>query len=465
MAELSERIVTGVWRDADAAFRCDRLIVSVKRGAPISSTLDSVRTSIVPEVEGAQLIHRSGRPWAVLQFQPLADAGTRIPRILEKLALRSDLRYAEPDFVCNGHFIPDDVKYPGQWWMHKVEIESLWTATRGSSRVLLAIADSGISMSKGSVNPDHEDLRGNRFSVRHRRWFLPVSHDYVVPGQLPRDEHGHGTHITGIAAATGDNMVGIAGANWRSPVYVARVLDGNNQGSASLVKLAVDDILEYGAGDSYMSALFRFLSASRIKRVVINLSLGFPDYAHSLREMCEETAGGDVVVCVAADSRVESTTELDYPAAFAADFCHVIAVGATDANDSVKAPMGMANCAAITIFAPGQDIESTFPTYRCPLVNASQVEFAPYGTGSGTSQACALVSGGISLWWSQDDSLQAAEIRRHLIDMAVPIVYKGVQYPRLRLSAYPHTSSRWWIQPVRRILGARAAPRGAARLR
>jgi subtilisin family serine protease len=56
-----------------------------------------------------------------------------------------------------------------------------------------------------------------------------ASHDYLsygfATGEPPRDLNGHGTHVTGIAAATGNNMYGVAGANWNSPVYVARVLD------------------------------------------------------------------------------------------------------------------------------------------------------------------------------------------------------------------------------------------------
>ena len=50
----------------------------------------------------------------------------------------------------------------------------------------------------------------------------------------PRDENGHGTHVTGTIAADRGNGLGVAGvADNAAKVMPLRVLDGNGSGSVS----------------------------------------------------------------------------------------------------------------------------------------------------------------------------------------------------------------------------------------
>lgn len=433
----SEWFVTGEWNGSTAQFRRDRLIVSVAAGAPVGATLSSVERSLASDVEGLRIENPRTRPWAILMFSPLPDAATRIPSLAATLAARPDLRYAEPDFICTEHDTPNDSRYGEQWWAEKIGIEDMWDVTHGSSRVLLAIVDSGISM-RDNVT-DHPDLSGSRYVVAHQWGGWHVPHDYTwevapvwppfLPPPPPRDGRGHGTHVAGIAAAQSNNLEGVAGANWNSPVYIARVLDSNGHGSVSMVKLAVHDILQYWR-DGWWAFLdiFGWLQ----KRIVINLSLGFHypfdilNPCDSLLEVCEETAGGKVMLCAAAASRGSSNTQIGFPAAYAAAFDHVIAVGSTNNNDPemINLPI-LDDYSAITIFAPGAGILSTTPDYPCTLSNTGR-----YTIRTGTSQACPLVAGAISLIWSADRLLTPAEIRQRLLSSAVKL--KG-GYPRLNL--------------------------------
>jgi len=258
-------------------------------------------------------------------------------------------------------------------------------------------------------------------------------HDYLNyalgAGKPPRDLSGHGTHVGGIAAAAGNNIQGVAGANWNSPVYVARVLDKTDVTTAGRVKLAVHDLLDYARGTigqfTIPGAPYPFFRIGS-KRVVVNLSLGIKAEADALRQMCQETADGNTVVCAAAGSRGESPVDIDYPAAFAAEFSHVIAVGATDKDDHIVSPM-LENYAAITIFAPGMYILSTVPT------DTSTPTGTPYDVASGTSQACPMVAGAVSLMWSLNRLHSPAGIREQLVSNAHLIKHNGKTYPRLAL--------------------------------
>ncbi|HET6462423.1 MAG TPA: S8 family serine peptidase, partial [Candidatus Krumholzibacteria bacterium] len=430
-------------RGSTAEFRRDRLIVSVRSGFPVGPTLDAVKAFLDTNVEFPTIHNPPGRPWAVIQFQPLADAEAKIPLLAAQLAQRPDLRYAEPDFLCSGHNIANDPMYleGSQWWIQKIGIADMWEVTRGSSKVLLAIVDSGISIVGGET--DHQDLRGARYIVRNTLVGIPVPHDYTVPltsstwpfmpVHPPRDGVPHGTHVAGIAAALTNNNIGVAGANWDSDVYIARVLDDNNNGSPSSMKFAVDDVLRFV---NHSPFVFPWLFGSHYKRVVINLSLGSTVLADSLLEMCEETSGGKIIICASAESRGVGD-ELQYPAAYATQFPHVFAVGGTDQHDVINMPH-LGDYSGVTIFAPGVGIRSTTPTYPCtdsyPLM---------YADMNGPSQACPIVSGSVSLLWSAHLSLTPSQIRSGLIASSVRCTNDlgTATYPRLNLKFRP---KRWW---------------------
>ena len=41
----------------------------------------------------------------------------------------------------------------------------------------------------------------------------------------PRDDNGHGTHVSGTIAARGNNGVGVAGVNWEARVLSCKAFD------------------------------------------------------------------------------------------------------------------------------------------------------------------------------------------------------------------------------------------------
>ena len=69
--------------------------------------------------------------------------------------------------------------------------------------------------------------------------------DFVDGGTAPRDLNGHGTHVTGIAAAESNNAQGVAGMNWTSPVYICRTGDPWGDSSSADFADAVEEIVDY----------------------------------------------------------------------------------------------------------------------------------------------------------------------------------------------------------------------------
>jgi subtilisin family serine protease len=429
----NEKFATGIWKGETARFRSDRLIVSVPNGRDPRPVFDTIKEALSQSVQELKLIHPEDSQWAILEFQPLADAGVLIPQLAANLAEGHALRYAEPDFLCKGHTWPND-QYFGteQWWARKISINRLWNYTTGDSNVHIAIVDSGISMSAPFHRADHEDFKPERFVVSHKLSGAVVDHNYISGSDYPKDDSGHGTHIAGLIGATAGNTKGVAGANWLSRVYVTKVLNTYDkfpdEGSIGNVLLAVRDCRTYVK-----------LKGSPLlpnpRRLVVNLSLGTTIEAESLRQMCEETATGNILICVAAGSRGASMTQIDFPAAYAASFSHVVAVAATDQTEEITDPI-LDDYGAITICAPGKEIYSTVPTYDTFHFSAGSPY---YGSLSGSSMACAIVSGVASLLWGLNRDLKPGQIRDAIVNKAAKVAVGGgyKHYPRLDFSWVP----------------------------
>jgi subtilisin family serine protease len=408
MPTHNPHVAEGHWRGKPARFRRDRLIVSVRPGAPVDDVLNDVRSAATSHL-GANvgLVKRPGRRWAVLTFPPHPQAETVVPALAEALAYRPNVLYAEPDFEGTLHVTPNDERFSAQNnWTDVVEMEKAWDVTQGSDQVLIAVFDSGISISPGATDPDHAEMTGARFIVRHTFKDASVKHDYAADDDVPADEYGHGTHVTGIIAATPNNTVGVAGINSVSRVYIARVVDEYGSIFSSFVRLAMVDLADY-------------VTENGISRVIVNMSFGFWQETDNIIEMRDDSNTGVFLLCVGSGSDLSGKLP-DFPAQYASKYDHIMAVGSVDAAN-IQLPH-LDNYSTITLFAPGLDIISVAPGYKCALWDPASAYFDPYPALSGTSPAAAIVSGVASLLWSANLALTPAQIKDRLVNSATSLV-------------------------------------------
>ncbi|MDP3974003.1 MAG: S8 family serine peptidase [Candidatus Daviesbacteria bacterium] len=109
------------------------------------------------------------------------------------------IEYAEKDNLAYALDFPNDPLYPSQWGLSKIEAEGGWSTTHGSNSVRIAITDTGI-------DGTHPDLAGKIVaSVDCTNSCVSVN---------PTDGDGHGTHVAGIASATTNNDLGVAGVGY-----------------------------------------------------------------------------------------------------------------------------------------------------------------------------------------------------------------------------------------------------------
>lgn len=252
-------------------------------------------------------------------------------------------------------------------WQSQIRLDQTMALPQwqGGQTIHVAMIDTGID----SAHPQLSDITFYDHSKRPN------------PAARP-DPLGHGSHVTGLVGAAldpGNNFSGIA-LNCVS-------LEAHR---------GIFPIHDVGA-------YYRALAAARASGArLINLSLGgeVEDATES-----EEIAGmlneGCIVVAAIGNS-AEITNKALYPAACKG----VIAVGSVD-RQGVRASTSSTG-KHILLAAPGVDIESTVPTYRCKHVKPRGMP--PLGLMSGTSMAAPIVTAVIARMLSFKPGLDRLQV-------------------------------------------------------
>jgi subtilisin family serine protease len=256
-----------------------------------------------------------------------------------------------------------------QWALDRIQAPAAWTLTRGSQDTVIAIVDTGIDL-------QHPDLRAK----------LVGGINITDPGQSPKDDFGHGTHVAGIAAALTGNGVGIAGMAPAARLMPVKV---NLPESGGLEESAVADGILWAANHG---------------ADVINLSLGFADGDSEFRTLGRAVYYAMhekkcvVVAAMGNNYKTAGANHPQYPAGWAKQnsLSNIVAVGATTPDDRRwdNADTGPWQ----TLSAPGFAILSTTPTYKVPMTGLKDAALGHdvklnYGRMSGTSMATPYVSG------------------------------------------------------------------------
>jgi serine protease len=304
-----------------------------------------------------------------------------------RAARADDVEWAEPVLLDSISRLPADPLVSEQWALDAIDGGAAFDSAAGTS-VLLAVLDSGMPIEGGMRS--HQELQGDRFIL---------GRDVVSNDDDPADDHGHGTHVLGIAAATADNSAGVAGL-WQGRVLVVKVFDSLGAGSSVAFADGVTAAVEF--------------ARTRGLRLVINYSGGGPDSETKKTAVEFARANGALIVAAAGNN---FGSPIEFPAAYSATHDNVVAVGAVDRR---KALADFCNVGPeLNIVAPGVDIISTLPNYFVTLnAEGKQTKFDRM---EGTSQATPYVAAIAALIWAQQLALSASQVRRKLLGSAVAL--------------------------------------------
>jgi thermitase len=270
-----------------------------------------------------------------------------------------------------------------------IDAPEAWAIATGTA-VTIAVIDSGI-------DDTHPDLAAN----------YDGGINFVTPGSVPFDDHGHGTHVSGTIAAALNNPTGqpadeegVVGVAPNARILAYKVCTPEGHCDDFLIEQAIAAAVAAGAK-------------------VINMSLGGPDYSLSMNEAVQDAWNAGLVIVAASGNA--GTTALSYPAAYD----NVISVGAFDEDDRRASFSNYGSW--VDISAPGNVILSTYPMTSCAATGV------PGDTGcytwlSGTSMATPHVAGAAALAWSRGDVTSNQQVVDMLLNSADP---RGVDAVRL----------------------------------
>jgi subtilisin len=242
-----------------------------------------------------------------------------------------------------------DAELDASWGVKHVGSEANHTAGYRGAGVKVGVIDTGI-------NRTHVDLAPN--------YDASCSYDFVNNDTDPMDDHGHGSHVSGIIAGA-DNGTGVVGMAPDATICAYKVLGSTGSGSYSAILAALDRAYTDGVK-------------------VVNLSLG-SGYPGSVVEAAFATAHTrGITVVAAAGNASPCTSPATLPPAdneiYPAAFPDVIAVAATNSDDTRACFSSVG--ADVEIAAPGSGV-----------VSAYMGSNTAYASMSGTSMATPHVAG------------------------------------------------------------------------
>ncbi len=326
-----------------------------------------------------------------LKFDETQAAG--VEQFVEELQTLDEVEFAEPNYIVRTLDVADpsafvkEPMYSMQWGIPAIGLDKLWKAPLTSNRKsVIAILDTGVD----TEHPDLKDnlwvntaeLDGTTGSDDDNNGFADDIHGYDFVNQTGRlrDNNGHGTHCAGIAAATGNNGIGIAGANPDALIMAVTVMQSDGTGDVATIIKGIDYAAANGAD-------------------VISMSFG--GYSNSLAEeqALAKAYQKAVLVAAAGNDNLCIYPHLCYinqkygAAMFPAAYSFVLGVQASDQSGALAFFSNYDEDGPVTstfadlfnyeLMAPGHGIISTFPGGQYRQLN-------------GTSMACPLVAGAIS---------------------------------------------------------------------
>jgi type VII secretion-associated serine protease mycosin len=305
----------------------------------------------------------------------------RVPEGQERQAAASlgrepEVEFAEPDYRVVALNTPDDPYYSLQWNLQVIGAEDAWDLATGGDSVTIAILDTGVDLT-------HPDLVSQ----------LVPGVNILDPSAAPQDDHGHGSHVAGIAAASSNNSTGVAGVSWGARLMPVKVLDDQGSGTVGGVAQGIIWAVDHGAR-------------------VVNISGGTEEPSQTLQEAVDYAYQAGVLVVAAAGNTggLGGSNPVIYPAALP----HVLAVAATDANDH-RADFSQRG-AYVDVAAPGVAVLST------ALRGSGSTLFdLDYDYKTGTSMAAPHVAGLAALIWSANPSLNNDQLEQLVERTAVDL--------------------------------------------
>lgn len=236
--------------------------------------------------------------------------------------------------------VPNDPGFGSQKYMKTINagpaFDIFYSPAAGIKKeTIVAVVDTG-------VDAKHIELQGRMW--KNAQGFTGI--DLVNNDNDPSDDHGHGTFVSGIIAAQGDNKIGMMGVAGKSAKIMAiKILDNNGAGDAALTINGINYAVQNGAR-------------------VINISTSAPGSSPALQSAIDNAikAGVTIVTAAGNDGKLVSSFDPKMPAIYGPMFLGMITVGSIDSETLQLSSFSNFGLESVELGAPGENgIVSLYP--------------------------------------------------------------------------------------------------------
>ena len=373
-----------------------------------TATQADIAASHVRAFASRVLTSYPAQPGLVLIEAPVGELDTAL------LQYQSDPKvlYAEPDYAVSLHGVPNDPFFVEQWGLRNVggdtdptsgidlgtpgadiRATDAWEIWTGDPSFRIAVIDSGLNYTHPDLaanawtNP--LEIAGNGIDDDRNGWIDDVhGYNFVSDHGDPRDDNGHGSHVSGILGAVGNDGIGIAGVNWQCQIVALKAFNSAGQGFTSDIIKAINYAVASGIKISNNSWASTAPFSQALYDAIAN--------AHAHGHLFVAAAGN----LFARDIDAHPV----YPASF--DLPNILSVANSD-NDDRLGFISNVGKQSIDLAAPGVYILSTD-------LGSS------YFFRTGTSMATPHVTGAAALLWSRRPELTWWQVKDRLLATVRP---------------------------------------------
>lgn len=304
-------------------------------------------------------------------------ADTPLEKVINALYSLGIFEYAEPYYVPKPCYTPNDPSITFEYHLTKLDAFNAWNLYQGDTNVVIGITDTGIEFTHSDLtnvkyNPNDPvngvDDDGDGYIDNYRGWDLGENDN-----DPSYNANAHGVHVTGLAAATTDNGIGMAGVSFKSRFLPVKIAN-----ATGALTMAYDGIV-YAAdhGCAIINCSWGGAGGGQFGQNIINYA------TYNKNSLVVAAAGNNGIF------------EDFYPASY--DL--VISVAGTNNNDQKWSGSNFSY--NVDVCAPGDAIYSTWPSNT-------------YTISSGTSMASPIAAGAAAMIKAMNPSYTALQVGEHL---------------------------------------------------
>lgn len=312
---------------------------------------------------------RTSTPYSSGQLRSLVTNDPCLIHLSEETVITRSATVNDPQFSSQTHLTA--IKAPTAW-------DTFHSGLTGN--VVIAIIDDGMQMNhpdlSGVLWTNSGETAGNGIDDDGNGYVDDVNgYNFASSLASPAHQNGstHGTHVAGLAAAQGNNGVGITGVMGQN----VRIMVLNVFGTSS------------GASNSDIVNAINYARTNGAK--VINMSLGGQGTSAATNTAMINAVAAGVFIAVAAGNSNDHVTasNLYTPMGYAKDISGAMAIGSQDATTLARSSFSNYSTTYVELGAPGSNsatggVLSTYPT-------------STYNYLQGTSMASPVLAGAAAL--------------------------------------------------------------------